>query len=295
MRTDRVLAAFLLALCLVAAVGSWIVHPPSGSPSLALTGADTLSGGGPAQIAVFDLYGDISDAAPADGFSQSRGVNATRVIRLLRQAQRDGVKAIVLHVNSPGGTAASSAAIYDELMRIRIRGKVPIVASFGDVAASGAYYLSSAADWIVAQPSSLTGSIGVVAHSFNVQGVMGKIGVSEITIKSGPYKDILSPFRPVQPAEHAMLQHMVDEIYGQFLHAVSAGRPQRLPLAKLKPLADGRVFTGQDAVKLGLVDQLGTYQDALRKAAQLAGIRGEPRVRDYTGQSLLQSLFSVAM
>lgn len=291
MRTDRILAGLLVAASLAAAVGAWIAHPRrSGSGAMALS-TGPLSG--PAQVAVFDVYGEISDGPPG-GIGGSSGVNSTRFISLLEQARRDGVKAIVLRVDSPGGTAAASSAIYDELMAIRRKSHIPIVASFGDVAASGAYYLSSAANVIVALPSTTTGSIGVIAHAMNLQGVMDKIGIRDIAFKSGPHKDILSPYRPIDPAERAIVQHLVDEIYHQFLVAVSTGRSKQLPMAKLEPLADGRIYTGQDALGLGLVDQLGTYRDALRKAAELAGIQGMPTTRDYTEQTFFQALFKTA-
>ncbi len=293
MRTDRILAVALIAASLAAAAGAWLAPArSSAAPALGLAGRGVALG--PAEVAVFDIYGEISDGPPDGGLGGQSGVNSTRLIPLLRQAVRDGVKAIVLRVNSPGGTAAASAAIYDELMQIRKKHRIPIVASFGDVAASGAYYLSSAANRIVALPSTTTGSIGVIAHAMNLQGIMGKIGIRDIAFKSGPHKDILSPYRPIEPAERVIIQHIVDEVYQQFLVAVATGRSRQLPLAKLRPLADGRIYTGQDALKLGLVDQLGTFQDAVLDAAHLAGIKGEPTVKDYTRQTLIESIFKAA-
>ena len=291
MRADRVLALILIVVSLVAAVGAWVTKPARVSDGFTLSAASSLSGG-KAEIAVFDLYGTIQDGPPDSGFGGDKGVNSTRLIPLLRQAEKDGVMAILLRVNSPGGTAAASQAIYQELMRIRKEGKIKIVAAFGDIAASGAYYIAAAADHIVALPSTTTGSIGVIAHLQNVAGLMTKVGISDNVFKSGPHKDIMSPFRPVQPDERAIIQGIVDDTYRQFLDAIVAGRPS-LPLAKLKPLADGRIYTGTQAKKLALVDSLGNWSAAMATTAKLAGLKGEPTVKDYTTQTFLESVLKM--
>lgn len=281
MRTDRLLAFFLIAACLLAAVSSWWRAPaPSRGASL------VRDGGGPAQVAIIDVYGTIADNAPDEGLFGSRGAAATRLIKAIRTAEKDKVKAILLRINSPGGTAAASQMVYEELMRLRKQGKIKIVTGMGDVAASGGYYIAAASDHIVANPATTTGSIGVILHVQNVQKLFDKIGIGETTIQSGPRKDILSPFRPMRPDERALLQGLVNDTYQQFLGAVVAGR--EMPVEKLKPLADGRVFTGNQAFKVGLVDSLGNYQDALMKAASMAGIKGEPRTRNYTGGGIFE-------
>lgn len=284
MRVDRILAVILIAVSLFAAIGSWVMRPKTSSLELAAGGAGAL-GGGTAEVAIFDLVGTISNGEDDGGVGGSKGISSARIVPLLRKAEKDGVKAILLRVNSPGGTAAASQAIYEELMRIRKAGKIKIVAAFGDVAASGGYYIAAAADHIVCLPSSTTGSIGVIAHAPNFQGLMGKLGVQDQVIKSGAHKDLLSPFKPMEPTERAIVQAIVDDTYQQFLDAVVKGRPN-LPLAKLRPLADGRIYTGRQALKAGLVDSLGNFEDALKKTASLAGIKGDPETRDYTQQSI---------
>ncbi|HEY9899757.1 MAG TPA: signal peptide peptidase SppA [Pantanalinema sp.] len=284
MRTDRILAFFLIAACLLAAVAGWWRAPRERIG----TGL-VMDGAGGAQVAIIDVYGTIADGAPDDGLFGSRGASATRLIKAIRAAEKDKVKAILLRVNSPGGTAAASQMVYEELMRLRKKGTIKIVTGMGDVAASGGYYIAAASDHIVANPATTTGSIGVILHIQNLQKLFDKIGIGETTIQSGPRKDILSPFRAMRPDERALLQALVNDTYQQFLDAVSAGR--KLPIEKLKPLADGRVFTGNQASRVGLVDSLGNYQDALTKAASLSGIKGEPRTRNYTSGTLFEDVF----
>lgn len=284
MRIDRILAVVLIAASLLAAIGSWIMRPKA-VPGLDLAARGGVPlGGVQADVGIFDLVGAISNGED-DGIGGTRGISSARVVPLLRKAEKDGVKAILLRINSPGGTAAASQAIYEELMRIRKAGKIKIVAALGDVAASGGYYIAAAADHIVSLPGTTTGSIGVIAHAPNFQGLMQKIGVQDQVVKSGPHKDILSPFKAMDPAERAIIQAIVDDTYQQFLEAVARGRT-KLPLSRLRPLADGRIFTGRQALQAGLVDSLGNFEDALKKAASLAGIKGEPTTTDYTQQTL---------
>lgn len=279
MRFDRVLALILIAACLTAALAAWSRHGPLPANAPALSA-------GRADIALVDVYGVISDSRD-DWGPFSGGTGALTTIKALRQAEADHVKAIVLRINSPGGTAAASQMIYQELRRLH--GRIKLVAALGDVAASGGYYVASAADRIVANAATTTGSIGVILHFQNVQGLMGKLGITNGTIQSGPHKDILSPYRNPSPEERAMLQALVDDTYQQFLEAVSEGR--KLPMSRLKPLADGRIFTGRQALKVGLVDALGTYQDGVDQAARLAGITGTPEVRRYPGEGLWEGLW----
>ncbi len=294
MRIDRVLAVVLIAISLIAAIGSWVMRPRTGGLEIAGRAGMPLGGGTTADVAVFNLSGTISNGEDdGGGFGGGRkGIASVRIVPLLRRAEKDDVKAILLRINSPGGTAAASQAIYEELMRIRKAGKIKIVAAFGDVAASGGYYIAAAANHIVCLPSSTTGSIGVIAHAPNVQGLMNKIGVQDQVFKSGAHKDLLSPFRAADPAEKAIIQGVIDDTYQQFLDAVAKGRPN-LPMAKLRPLADGRIYTGRQALKVGLVDSLGNFEDALKKTGQLAGIKGEPEAKDYTETSIFDYLLKL--
>ncbi len=281
MRHDRILALVLIVICLVASVGNWLSKATPDS-SVAKTTPGT------ANVALLNIYGPISDTPSSSPFGGSTAASSTALIKAIRRARNDNVKAILVRINSPGGTAAASQAIYEELMRVRNETKIQIVASLGDVAASGGYYIASAAHHIVANPASITGSIGVIVRTQNVSSLMDKIGVETGTVQSGQYKDILSPFRETTPDERKLLQGIVTESYQQFLDAIAAGRD--LPMEKIKPWADGRVFTGTQAQNIQLVDSLGNYTDALDKVAELAKITGDPRVRNYTGSQWPESL-----
>jgi protease-4 len=194
-------------------------------------------------------------------------------------AKDDSLQAIIILVNSPGGSPAASHAIYEEIERLRA--KKPVVCCMTDVAASGGYYVASACDKIVAQGSTLTGSIGVIFGGMAYYGLMQKLGLSNATQTAGKYKDVGSPLRPMRPEEKALMQAMLDDIYGQFVAAVAKGR--KLDVAKVRTLAEGRVYTGAQAKAVGLVDQLGNFYDALKLAGELAHIKGEPKV-EYLGE-----------
>ncbi|MEB3299975.1 MAG: signal peptide peptidase SppA [Candidatus Sericytochromatia bacterium] len=285
--TERAWAVAVLVLAIGGAVGSWIR-----APKRSLEAGGELTTGRP-DVALLDLQGPITDSGPAGGLTGgTSGIGAQQTVKWLRQAEKDGARAILVRINSPGGTVAASQMIYEELMRIRTVAKIPVVAAFGDVAASGGYYIASAANHIVALPGSTTGSIGVILQVQEVSGLMGRLGIRDNTVKSGARKDVGSPFRPMDAGDRASLQALVDDSYAQFLEAIRRGRP-KLTLNKLKPLADGRVFTGRQAKAVGLVDALGTPQEALSKAAALAGVVGEPTVRRYAKGSWLEGLLDL--
>lgn len=184
------------------------------------------------------------------------------------------VKAIVLRVDSPGGAVVPSQEIYEGVKKAVAKKKV--VVSMGSLAASGGYYISSPASRIVANPATLTGSIGVIMEIPNFEGLMNKVGVKTEVIKSGRHKDIASVFRGVGKEERVILQGVLDDVHEQFIKAVSEGR--RMPLEDTRKIADGRVFTGRQALSMGLVDELGDLEDAIKAAARLSGIKGEPGV-----------------
>jgi protease-4 len=186
------------------------------------------------------------------------------------------VKAIVLRINSPGGGVAPSQEIYEEILKTRQADKKPVVASFGSVAASGGYYVASATDLIVANPGSITGSIGVLLQIPNFSGLLQKIGVKSVVVKSGQHKDLASPTREMTDAERQILQGMLDDVHNQFIDVVAKGR--QIDRKKVEAIADGRIFSGREAQSLGLVDHLGNLQDAIDRAGTLAGIRGKPTV-----------------
>ena len=191
---------------------------------------------------------------------------------LIKLGENKHIKAIVLRIDSPGGTVGPSQEIYLEIMRLRR--KKPIVASLGSVAASGSYYIASAANKIVASPGTITGSIGVKMEFVNIQQLLNKLGLEPVVIKSGIFKDIGSPTRKMSKEERMLLERVIKDVHTQFVEAIAKGRG--LPLDKVEEIADGRIFTGRRAKELGLVDRLGNLQDAIMLAAKLGGIRGKP-------------------
>lgn len=239
-------------------------------PDLDLSGED--------RIALIRVEGVILDAQ-------------TTVGDLKRFGDNPSVKAIVLRIDSPGGGVVPSQEIYDAVKRVRNKSNKAVVASMGTVAASGGYYIAAATDRIIANPGSLTGSIGVIMEMANVEGLLKKIGVEGVVIKSGRYKDVGSPLRKMSEEERKLLQVVMDDVHQQFIQAVAEGRS--MEVAEVQPLADGRIFTGRQAKEFKLVDELGDLEDAIRLAADLAGIEGEPKVveprRRFSIRELLES------
>lgn len=184
------------------------------------------------------------------------------------------IKAIVLRIDSPGGAVAPSQEIYEEVRKAVA--KKTIVVSMGSIAASGGYYIASPATRIVANPGTLTGSIGVIMEIPNMEGLMNKIGVKTEVIKSGKHKDIASVFRGINKEERDILQNVLDNVHDQFITAVSEGR--KMLRDDVQTIADGRIYTGEQALKAGLIDELGNLEDAVKAAANLSGIKGEPSV-----------------
>lgn len=206
------------------------------------------------------------------------------------------VKAIVLRLDTPGGGVAPSQEIYNAVKRVRLDKHKTVVASMGNVAASGGYYIAVASDRILANPGSLTGSIGVVMQLANLENLMNKIGVKNIVIKSGRYKDVGSPFRMMGEEDRHLLQSVLDDAHRQFIEAVAAGRS--LDAADVEALADGRIFTGQQAKDVLLVDELGDLTDAVKLAAEMSGLQSPPVVetpRPYSFRDwIVGSLFGEA-
>ena len=220
----------------------------------------SLPGG--ARIAVVEIEGIILD-----------GDQAVRELR--EHADNPAIKAVVVRVNSPGGVVGPTQEIVSGMERVRKAGK-PVVASFGAVAASGGYYIGTAADRIFANPGTLTGSIGVIMQMANVEGLLKKAGVDYVVIKAGAYKDVGNFSRAMTPEERRILQALLDDVYGQFVAAVVKGRG--LDEGTVRTFADGRIYSGQQAHALKRVDELGGFEDAVEAAAKLAGIPGKPKV-----------------
>lgn len=226
-----------------------------------------------------------------DGLSEYGTVGSESVVKLLERASEDPfIKAVVIRINSPGGSASASQEIYQAIKEFKRSGK-PIVVSMGEVAASGGFYIASAADTIFASPSTLTGSIGALLAVVNLEGLMRKIGIEAEAIVSGPFKDTGSFFRGLRPEERKLLKQLINDVYEQFLKDVATGRG--LPVSKIKPFADGRILTGRQAYELKLVDKLGGLQDAISYAAERAGIKGKPRVKELRYRRRLWDIMTV--
>ncbi len=229
------------------------------------------------QIAVIRIQGPLYGTSVENITGSLKGADS--IMRQLIAAREDkSVAAVLLRIDSPGGSVTAAEEITVELERLKKTGK-PVVASMGDVAASAGYWLATCSDYIYANPSTLTGSIGVYMPYTNVEELYKKIGISQERIKSGPYKDMMAAERPMTPAERQIVQNMVDEMYKSFVGQVAKGR--NMPEDKVRQLADGRVYTGRQAKELGLVDELGNYYDALDATAKRAGIEGKPKIKEF--------------
>ena len=243
----------------------------------------TVEGQGYAKILLMDLSGflDEEGASPAVaiGAQPPRVPTLVRIREELKKAAADDrVRALVLRINSPGGTVTASDIISREIEGFKANKRVPVVAVMMDVAASGGYYVALGADTIIAHPTTVTGSIGVIMITVNAQGLLEKIGVSASAIKSGPRKDMGSPFRHLTDEERAIFQSVIDELQNRFVAKVAERR--NLPIAKARQIADGRIYTAEQAAQNGLIDQIGYVDDAIRAAKRAAGV-GEAQVIVY--------------
>jgi protease-4 len=244
-------AFFFFILCLLA-LALYFSHEEA--PGLSLSSN---------QIASLELEGTISDSREF-------------VDQLKEYGNRSGVRSVVVRINSPGGGVAASQEIYEAIRKFRSDTKKKVVVSMASVAASGGYYIACAADRIFANPGSITGSIGVIAEWYNYGDLLQWAKMKSVVIKSGALKDAGSPTRPLTEEEKAYFQSLIDNIYGQFVSAVAKSR--NMEEEDVRKLADGRVFTGQEAKANHLIDEIGTFQDAIAAAAKMAGIEGSPKI-----------------
>jgi len=275
------LGIFLCVLAPLSCVGLGLLSGVSGVTSAGRIWEDS--------VAVVRIEGTIVSGREQDwALTTTDNAYSESIIQRLERAQKDpSVKAVVLRVNSPGGGIVATDEIYTALKEL---GK-PIVVSMGETAASGGYYVSCAAEKIVANPVTLTGSIGVISTVPNFERLLDKIGIEMLVIKSGAMKDELSPYREPTEDEIAHWQGITNEAYERFLEVVAEGRD--LDLEEARELADGRVYTGQQALDLGLIDDLGNLSDAIDVAAELAGIESEPRIIEYQrAPNLMEILLS---
>lgn len=232
--------------------------------NLALNGGDRLTLSPLAgRVGLVEIVGEIDDPEP--------------IVDQLDRMERDtSIRAVVIRLDSPGGGVAASQEIYESVKKLRDQGKKPVVASMGGVAASGAYYVACAADSIVANAGTLTGSIGVIMTFPNTEDLFRKVGIRFETIKTGKYKDIGTMWRPMTDDEKKLLQDVLSNVYDQFIDTIVEGRA--LAREDVLPYADGRIFSGDQAVEYGFVDRLGDLDDSIHLAGEMAGITGQPVV-----------------
>ncbi len=241
-------SAALVALMILLTIGSALLPERWKSPS--------------GEIALVHIQGMLLD---------SRDI----VRQLSSYRQNPGVRGVILRIDSPGGAVAPAQEVYDEVMKLRAEHKT-VYASLGAIAASGGYYIACAADYVLANPGTLTGSIAAVMAFSNVEELAKKIGVASVVIKSGKYKDVGSPLRAMKPEEQKLLQNVVDDVHQQFIHAVAKGRG--LTVSEVSAIADGRIMTGQQALALKLIDETGGLEKTIELLAKKIGVEGKPEI-----------------
>jgi protease-4 len=251
----------VLVLLLSGCVGLNVSLVPSAKP----LEEKVLEGEGRAKILLLDLDGMISFKEETDVLKLKTGPSRVSFFReaLLKAGTDPDIAGVIVRINSPGGTVAASDTIYHEIMSFREKKKIRVYAYITELAASGGYYIASASDRIVASPTAITGSIGVIAMKFNIEGLLAKIGVSDETYKSGPKKDFWSPFRPSTPEERKMLQDIIEELYLRFVGVVYANRQKLLTEQEVKTLADGRILAAGEALNAKLIDQVAYLDDTI--------------------------------
>jgi len=270
-----------LALVALLAAGCSSLISIDLQPRIRPLAEETVEGEGRDKILLVDLSGFLAEESPSVSLTAPppRVPILARVREELKKAEKDDrVKALIVRVNSPGGTITASDVLYREIRAFKARTRVPVIAAIMDVGASGGYYAALAADTIVAHPTTVTGSIGVVMVTVNAQGLLEKIGVAPLAIKSGAQKDAGSPFRALTEDERRVFQAVIDEMHGRFVKLIVESR--RLSESRVRALADGRIYTAEQALALGLVDRIG-YMDEVVEAAKQAAKLTEARVVVY--------------
>jgi protease-4 len=266
------LACLMLAGCIT-------IDIPGGKPGKLRE--TVVEGEGRAKIALIEIEGVLREvAAPTRLGLAAEESSVARVRAQLDKAAKDGaVKAVVLRIHSPGGTATASEILYSEIQRFRAKKQVPVVAQLMGIATSGAYYAAMAADSVYAHPTTVTGSIGVIFMGVSLSGLMDKLGVADQTITTGPYKDVGSPLRRMTPEDRALMQGVMNDLYQRFVQVVAVGRPH-LPAAQVSALADGRIYSATQAQANGLVDGIADLPSTIDEARRRAGL-AEARVVSY--------------
>jgi protease-4 len=286
-RNRKILIAILALLVLSAVIAIIDI-----SLNMQDTTIPVLGLGGPRVgpgVAIVRVSGTIEMLSDSGPFGVSHG--AETVIRKLDEIENNpSIKAVVLRINSPGGTVAATQEIYQKLWRLRKK-NIMLVASMGEVAASGGYYIASACNYIMANYGTITGSIGVIVRSPNLKKLMDKLGIEMNSIKTGRYKDIMSSFFDMTPEERTIIQELVNSSYRKFLSDVAKGRS--MSVTDIEPYADGRIMGGETALKYKLVDGLGTFEEAIEKAKALAKLPEDAPVFEETRNTLRQLMFGI--
>lgn len=241
-----------------------------------------LEGDGRAKILLLDISGTISEQEKTEGLLGAATPSTVSLLReSLRKAERDDrIAGVILRIDSPGGSVTASDIIRHDILEFKKRRKVPVLACILGVGASGGYYAATAADEIIAHPTAITGSIGVILMKFNVAGLMAKLGVEEQTVKSGEKKDILSPFRRATPEEERLAREIITRFHGRFLDVIMARSGNRLSRDELAALADGRIYTAEQALEARLIDRIGYLDDVIARMRKSIGDE-EARVVSY--------------
>jgi protease-4 len=244
-----------------------LIHPPG--PLV----EQSLEGEGKKKILLLDISGTISEQEKMGGLISRSAPSSTSFIReSLQKAEKDtDIVGVILRINSPGGTVTGSDILHHDITEFKKRKKVPVYGAIVSTGASGGYYVAAAADRIYAHPTAITGSIGVILMKFNVEGLMGKIGVEEQTVKSGDKKDIMSPFRKSTPEEVRLGQEIIDQLYERFLDTVLARPGNTLTRDELRKVADGRIYTARQALNAKLIDQIAYLDDVISELRTIIG------------------------
>ena len=271
-RRSIALSLPLLLLLLTGCTPSFLITPVSSETTLREETVQSGKGFARGKIAIIEIEGMLMNVR-SGGFMQPQENPVSLFVQQLEKAEKDSdVKAVVLRINSPGGTVSASDVMYDAVQRFRKNSGKPVVAAAQEVAASGGYYVACAADQIVVQPTSIVGSIGVIFQTFDFSGTLAKVGARTESVKSGPMKDMGSFFKPLGADERQIMQGMIDEYYQRFQLVVTAGR--KLEGQRLAAVADGRVFSGAQAHAAGLADRTGMLNDAIDLARELGKAPG---------------------
>jgi protease-4 len=263
------LVAILFTLC-GCGMPSLLITPVSNSSKLEEVQVDGGRGFSPPKVVIIEVEGMLANAKSGGFLTPTENPLSLFTQEMKQAAADDRVKAVVLRINSPGGTVTCSDTMYDMVKRFKASTHKPVVSSCQEVCASGAYYVACGSDVIVANPTSIVGSIGVIFETFDLSIAMSKLGIRTDPVKSAPLKDMGSPFKPLDPDARDVMQGMVNEYYGRFVSVVKTNRTKLTDAHKIKTATDGRVFSGEQAAAMGLVDKVGRLEDAIDLAKSMA-------------------------